>query len=242
MFQSSVYIEEEIMTDDQRDTRERLLEAASDLFAMNGYAGTSIRDIASKADVNVAAVNYYFQGKENLYHEVLRHVFGGKRERYMAAMSRVLADHPGDMEAILQTFYRTHFEDTLKTPHGRHFLRLFIREFHHGQPRNTQLISELLLPLWTDLGENLLASCPEVTGDISPWIAGSLHGQMVHFTMRWHKPECGRDTPNPIAQIFPGLTDDVDAYIDQAVDHITRFSMAGIRACIEAQHDEGDTP
>lgn len=50
-----------------KDTKARILEVASTLFAENGFEGTSIRDIASAAEVNLAAVNYHFKNKNNLY-------------------------------------------------------------------------------------------------------------------------------------------------------------------------------
>lgn len=52
------------------DTKLLIIERASELFALNGFSGTSIRDIAKAADVNVSAINYHFQNKENLYWEV----------------------------------------------------------------------------------------------------------------------------------------------------------------------------
>lgn len=48
-------------------TRERILAAALPLFAEHGYAGTSTRMVAGAADVNVATLAYYFEGKEGLY-------------------------------------------------------------------------------------------------------------------------------------------------------------------------------
>jgi AcrR family transcriptional regulator len=53
-------------------TPELLIQAAGELFAKKGFAATSVRDIAQKAGVNVAAVNYHFSSKENLYTEVFR--------------------------------------------------------------------------------------------------------------------------------------------------------------------------
>ena len=50
-----------------KKTREQILSAAEVLFAEKGFSYTSIRDITEKADCNLAAVNYYFHGKENLY-------------------------------------------------------------------------------------------------------------------------------------------------------------------------------
>lgn len=53
-------------------TKDKILEAANNLFAEKGYSGTSIRDIAKYADVNLSAVNYHFTNKDNLYAEVFQ--------------------------------------------------------------------------------------------------------------------------------------------------------------------------
>jgi AcrR family transcriptional regulator len=49
-------------------TRQRLLDVAETLFAEHGFAATSVRDITSAAACNLAAVNYHFRDKQNLYH------------------------------------------------------------------------------------------------------------------------------------------------------------------------------
>ena len=51
--------------------KEQIVKAATELFADSGYARVSIRDIAEKADVNSAAISYYFGGKDGLYREIL---------------------------------------------------------------------------------------------------------------------------------------------------------------------------
>lgn len=48
-------------------TRERILKVALDLFGQFGFAAVSVRQICDEADVNVAAINYHFEGKDNLY-------------------------------------------------------------------------------------------------------------------------------------------------------------------------------
>ena len=45
------------------DTKNRILEAATKLFANKGMAGTSTRDIAKEADVNLASINYHYKTK-----------------------------------------------------------------------------------------------------------------------------------------------------------------------------------
>jgi AcrR family transcriptional regulator len=60
------------LTQKELDTRERILKVASDLFAKNGFNGTSVRDLAKNANVNLSAINYHFSNKENLYFEVFK--------------------------------------------------------------------------------------------------------------------------------------------------------------------------
>jgi len=60
-------------------TSERLLEAATELFARRGFQGTSIRDIAERAGANVASGHYHYGSKKGLYLQVLRRQFANVR-------------------------------------------------------------------------------------------------------------------------------------------------------------------
>src|SRR5258706_5675831 len=60
----------------QNETCRRLLTAASEQFARHGFASARVRQIVEAANVNVAAVNYYFGGKEGLYRATLRYLAG----------------------------------------------------------------------------------------------------------------------------------------------------------------------
>ena len=51
----------------QRDSRERLLVAAREVFAKRGYDGATVKELADAAGVNISLVSYYFGGKEGLY-------------------------------------------------------------------------------------------------------------------------------------------------------------------------------
>lgn len=53
------------------DTKTKILNAAEKLFGMNGFDGTSLRDITTEAEVNLAAVNYHFQSKESLIDAII---------------------------------------------------------------------------------------------------------------------------------------------------------------------------
>lgn len=53
------------------DTKQRIINGARILFAKYGFEGTSIREIARQCEVNIAAVNYHFKNKENLFWEIM---------------------------------------------------------------------------------------------------------------------------------------------------------------------------
>lgn len=55
-----------------QSTKERILETAHKLFAIKGLTGVSVREIAKETGVNIAAINYHFKNKENLYNETIR--------------------------------------------------------------------------------------------------------------------------------------------------------------------------
>jgi AcrR family transcriptional regulator len=65
------------------DKRAHIIETALQLFSEKGFEGTSIRDIAEKASVNVAMVNYYFGSKDKLFEKLVEH---------KSAVTRVLLD------------------------------------------------------------------------------------------------------------------------------------------------------
>jgi AcrR family transcriptional regulator len=62
---------EELRPPEEGSPRHRILEAARELFAVEGFENTSTRAIAERADVNQAMIHYYFKSKDELYHRVL---------------------------------------------------------------------------------------------------------------------------------------------------------------------------
>src|SRR5215510_14744096 len=57
------------------ETRQRLLEAAGEVFAARGFRAATVREICQRARANLAAVNYNFGDKERLYAAVLQYTF-----------------------------------------------------------------------------------------------------------------------------------------------------------------------
>ncbi len=89
-----------------KPVQDRLLDAAEQLFAENGFDGTSVRDIASAAGCNIAAVNYYFGSKDKLYTEVWRRQLVQMRDARLQAIELVLSESKSKplLEDLLRSF------------------------------------------------------------------------------------------------------------------------------------------
>ena len=88
------------------DIRRRLIDAASEEFARHGYASARVRQIVDAAQVNLAAVNYYFGGKEGLYRATLRHLAAQSGAAHPASTSARSPEHrlQRRIHAILERF------------------------------------------------------------------------------------------------------------------------------------------
>ena len=74
-----------------KSVQDRLLDSAEELFCERGYEGASIRDIAALAECNIASVNYYFGGKQQLYEEVWRRHLIPMRDARITSIEKVMS-------------------------------------------------------------------------------------------------------------------------------------------------------
>ena len=73
-------------------TKDRILDSAQDLIGDQGYSATSVRDIISKAGVNLAAVHYHFGSKEDLLDAVIARKAGPVNDERLRRLDRVEAE------------------------------------------------------------------------------------------------------------------------------------------------------
>jgi AcrR family transcriptional regulator len=111
--------------------RERILDAALDLFAERGLTGTTVRDIATRAKVNVAAISYHFGGKDELYRAVAGTVIGSIEARVRERVAHILDRPPSDPAgalAALEEFVGTLVDVIVGPEEMRRVARFIIRE------------------------------------------------------------------------------------------------------------------
>lgn len=101
------------METEHSETRIRILEAAAAIFAEHGYAATTIRQICSQAQVNLAAVNYHFGGKEGLYRDTIRFLRRRAYESYPTTYGLAADASPDEqLRAFVRSFLlRTSFDE-----------------------------------------------------------------------------------------------------------------------------------
>ncbi|MDI9433856.1 MAG: CerR family C-terminal domain-containing protein [Sedimentisphaerales bacterium] len=208
----------------ERSVQDRLMEAAEELFCRRGFKDTSVREIAAAAGCNVAAINYYFGGKEKLYVAVWGRWLEQMREARIDAIRRVMSgDGQRSLETLLESYART-FVEPLAAEERLHqrqgcsrFVELMVREMVDPHLPTDMFVREMVSPVMVVLSEAVETLCPWLEPSVVPHVILSVVGQLVHAIA--------------VRQMF-GRCDDCDVPrldLEQMVQHIVRFSAAGIR-------------
>ena len=126
-------------------TKDRILDAAEALFMEHGFEATSLRSITAAAGVNLAAVNYHFGSKEELFQAVLtRRLDPMNQERVdlLSALERAAAPAAVSCEQILSAMFVPALR-LARDPErgGKNFLRLLGRAYADPAPFIRQFLS-----------------------------------------------------------------------------------------------------
>ena len=138
----------------RRPTKDRVITAATTLFAERGFHGTTMRDIAERAGVNVAAGNYHYGSKKALYLEVLRAQFADIR-----AMLDILIGPP-------------------PSPHAT----LMQREMCDPSEALPVIVEEFIRPIMREMGAIVAHVAPELDPDAVERCVRSVTGQALFYS------------------------------------------------------------
>jgi len=198
------------------DTRQKLIDSAGEVFAEKGFAQTTIRDICQRAGTNVAAVNYHFGSKEDLYIEAVK-------AAHFEQCKLSDQELPPDLqpEEALRYFIHEMMTDMLDRESPSWKFELIMREMSHPTQACEELVRDYIGPkfeLLESLLEVLLPS--EMPLPQRRLFAFSIVGQCLLY--RYHRP-VGRMLVGE--QEFEALFD-----VERLTDHLYGFCLAGIRA------------
>jgi AcrR family transcriptional regulator len=86
------------------DKKQHIMNVAIELFAEKGFEGSSIRDLATRADVNVAMVNYYFGSKDKLFEAIVEYRSSFMRGRLDEIESDTKMTEIEKIDAIIESY------------------------------------------------------------------------------------------------------------------------------------------
>jgi AcrR family transcriptional regulator len=148
------------MEEEISETRIRILEAAAAIFAKHGFASTTIRQICSKAQVNLAAVNYHFGSKEGLYRETIRYVRSRAYESYPTTYG---LDADSSPEQQLRAFVRSFLLRTTFDEKTQEFGSIVMREMVEPTAALDMMLDEGIRSLFGQLVGIVSELLPENT-------------------------------------------------------------------------------
>ncbi len=202
----------------EKGVQDRLVEAAEELFCRRGFKDAGVREIASAAECNVAAINYYFGGKDKLYVEVWRRRLSAMRESRIASVREVMAsEEPPALEELLNAYAQSFLEPLIEGDGRCRFVDLMVREMTDPHLPTGMFVNEMASPVMNALAEAIAKLCPWLKPAGIPYIILSIVGQLAHaVAVRRMFEQCdGCDIPR------------LDA--EEMIHHIVAFSAAGIR-------------
>jgi AcrR family transcriptional regulator len=198
-------------------TRERLLEAALEVFAERGYEAATIREICARAGANVAAVHYHFGDKRKLYEAIYGTLFTTLRERRTAFL-------PPDAPAAerLRVYIRALFEEIFccagDSDRQVQLSTIYLSEMAKPSEVLDRIVAEHLEPdareLYSIVGE-LLGRPPDDPRTVD--CSASVVGQILYY---YHA--------GPIVTRLHPTRPPVPERLDELVEHVWRFSLGGI--------------
>jgi TetR/AcrR family transcriptional regulator, regulator of cefoperazone and chloramphenicol sensitivity len=207
--------------------KDRILYEAETLFAKRGFYAVTIREITQAARCNLAAVNYHFGNKQNLYMEVFRCLWKPRAKRIQTRFESVLAAQKemtlqGIVQAVAEAFIKGPFSDEERL---RHF-QLMVREMARPTEAFEMVVGDVIGPFQRKLAELIRPFMAREMGQVALLLyIQSIISMVIHFNF----------ARNPVMRITGRQYD--DRFKDELVDHVVQFSLSGLNGA-----GEGDVP
>jgi TetR/AcrR family transcriptional regulator, regulator of cefoperazone and chloramphenicol sensitivity len=196
------------------ETRARLLEAGERLFGERGFRKVTVREICRAAHANVAAVNYHFGDKLGLYREVLQRAIDAMRVTTQTAREAGMGQPP---EEQLRWYVKT-FLRAILDPDSFRIHRLLMRE-----------VSEPTAALDAIVEQGFRPRIEYLAGVVARMIGCSQDDPRVMRCIASIQTQHTAYLRNPVAERLGFRFDPTPEHIDEAADHIARFSIGGVR-------------
>lgn len=192
------------------DTKTRILDAAEKLFGENGFDATSLRDITTEADVNLAAVNYHFQSKESLIEAVILRTTDPVNRKRLAMLEAAGPD--ASIEQIVEAFVGSVLE----------------QDYQPMAPLMARVLAspEIMKRVFKQHMDNLSRCFADAVGRAVPELSHTELMWRLHFTAGAMAHTVTRAPM--MRDLFAGVLDLDDRKM--LIARLVRFASAGFRA------------
>jgi AcrR family transcriptional regulator len=216
-------------------TKARILDAAEALFMEHGFEATSLRAITAAAGVNLAAVNYHFGSKEELFQSVLtRRLDPMNQERVdiLSRLEREAAPDPLPCDRILSAM----FIPALKLARdpargGDNFLRLLGRAYADPAPFIRKFLAGQYAVMIARFKAAFARALPDLPKKELSWRLHFIMGALS-YTL------AGTDALRLIAELTPAES----ANDELLLDRLAPFLLAGLQSPVPDLADAGRVP
>lgn len=205
------------MASTQFSTKDRILGAAEELFAQHGFLGTSLRQVTSRADVNIAAVNYHFGSKENLINEVFRRRMDEMSRQRLSQLEQASKDRPGELEAVLAAFVEPALAVARDRQGGAAFIRVIARAYAEKNDGLRQFLSEQYGHVLREFARAIAQCVPGLEKEQLYWRLDFLSGALTYAMSDFGLIK----RPAGVSEV---------AHRKRAADELIRFAAAGIKS------------
>jgi AcrR family transcriptional regulator len=198
-----------------KETKRRLIDAAGEVFAEHGFERATIKEITDRAGASVAAVNYHFSDKQELYDQVVQHVHETGCGVFRA-LSEVPADTPP--EHRLREFVLRLLRHVLDPTQPAWYCRIKTREMQAPSAATERFIESTMRPFVGEL-EGFVADLVgrPVTPIERTRLTNSILGQCIFYA---HNRQL-------LLRLYPDQPAASET-VEALADHITRFSLAAL--------------
>ena len=219
---------------DAGDTKSRILDAAEELFMEHGFEATSLRLITTAAGVNLAAVNYHFGSKEELFQAVLTRrldPMNQDRLNLLTAYEAVSSGKNGKGALTCEQIISAMFIPALKLARdheqgGKNFLRLLGRAYADPAPFIREFLSNQYAEMIARFRAAFARALPHLPREEVSW--------RLHFVMgALSYTLAGTDALKMIAQFHPEEVDNDELLLKR----LAPFLAAGLRAPLQQASD-----
>jgi AcrR family transcriptional regulator len=198
-------------------TRERLLDEAEKLFAEKGFTAVSVREITKAAGSNLAAVNYHFGSKKNLYLAVFRSRWMARAARVGQPLRDLAQQDKVTPRQVVHGLARAFLRGPL-TPEERVLhTKLIAREMENPTEAFEVLAEGQLKPAMEQSVRLLQRTLPYALGEERlKLVVLSIFAQVLYFNFA-----------RPVVSLVTGRGYD-PAFVEELITHITDFTLRGL--------------